>query len=85
MITELMHPHVHVSTDFMKILIEYVKNVHTNVQNVLVIQFVQFVKMQHIEILQLVIVLMDISMQVKKTVSSVTLNVQLVQILQIIV
>jgi len=69
----------------MKILTEYAKNVHTNVQNVVEKMLVQFVKILHTEILHFVIVLMDTSMQVKKTVSNVMLNVQLVKILQIIV
>jgi len=69
----------------MKILIEFVKNVHINVQNVLQKINVQFVKMLNTELLHFVIVLMVILIQVKKIVSFVILNVQLVKEPQIIV
>jgi len=83
--TEVIHLLVHVMMVSMKMILEYVKNVHTNVLNVLEKNLAQFVRMLHIELLHFVIVLMDISMQVKKTVFNVMLNVQPVKELQIIV
>jgi len=69
----------------MKMIVKYVKNVHINAQNVLELINVQFVKILHIELHLFVTVLMDITIQVKKTVFNAMLNVQLVKNHQIIV
>jgi len=69
----------------MKMLIEYVKNVHINVLNVQLKMSVQSVRTLPTEPPHFVTVLMVTTIQVKKIVSNVMSNVQLVKILQITV